>query len=260
MLIALTRSVPASINRCELTHVERAPIDLARAERQHELYERALGLAGCMVRRIRPEPDLPDSVFVEDAAVVFDGVAVIARPGAPSRRPETASVAAALSPFRRLEAISEPATLDGGDVLVIGTEVFVGVGGRTNVEGVAELERLVAPSGYRVRAVEVTGCLHLKSAATRVAEGVVLVNPAWVDPAVFGPLERIEIDPAEPFAANALQVGRTLLHGAGYPRTSERLERRGIPVTAVDLSELAKAEGALTCCSLVFESAVPPGP
>jgi dimethylargininase len=134
MLIALTRAVAPSISRCELTHMARAPIDLARAARQHDDYERALGAAGCTVIRARPEPDLPDSVFIEDTAVVFDELAVIARPGAESRRAETASAADALGPYRRLAVIDPPGTLDGGDVLVAGVRVFVGVGGRTNAE------------------------------------------------------------------------------------------------------------------------------
>jgi dimethylargininase len=251
-LVALTRAVPAAINRCELTHIAREPIDLERAGQQHRQYEEALARAGCRLEHARPEPELPDSVFVEDPAVVLDELAVVTRPGAASRRTETVSVAEALAPYRRLRAIHEPGTLDGGDVLVIGRTIYVGLGTRTNLEGVRQLEGLVAPHGYRVLPIELRGCLHLKTAVTQASPSAVLINPAWVDPLSFGDMERIEIDPAEPFAANVLLVGDTLLCGAGYPRTRARLERRGIVGTAIDLSELAKAEAALTCCSIVF--------
>jgi dimethylargininase len=252
MLLAVTRAVPPSINRCELTHVAREVIDLARAEAQHTRYEEALRRAGCLVEHLPALPDLPDSVFVEDTAVVLDDVAVIMRPGAASRQPETETVAAALARHRPLLRIAEPGTLDGGDVLVVGRRVWVGVGGRTNLHGVRHLERHLAPHGYAVRGVEARGCLHLKSAATRVSESAVLVNPLWVDPSTFSPLEVIEVDPSEPFAANALLVEKTLLVSAACPHTAARVGARGIQVTPVDLSELAKAEGALTCCSLIF--------
>jgi len=252
MLTALTRAVSPSIARCELTHLARAPIDLDLAARQHDAYEAALRAAGCTVVRLRPEPDLPDSVFVEDAAVVFDELAVLTRPGAASRRSETASVREALSRYRTLAGIADPGTLDGGDVLVAGRTVFVGAGGRSNDEGIAQFAAILAPFGYRVVPVTTTGCLHLKSAATLASDSVVLVNPAWVDPAAFRPLEAMPIDGSEPFAANALRVGAQLLHGASHSRTRGLLERRGFNVAAVDLGELAKAEGALTCCSLLI--------
>lgn len=251
MITALTRAVAPSIARCELTHLARSPIDIGVAARQHEDYEEALRGAGCAVVRLRPEPGLPDSVFVEDTAVVFDELAVVSRPGAESRRAEVESTAQALAVFRRLAHIHPPGTLDGGDVLVAGRRVFVGSGGRSNDEGIRQLQAILAPFGYRVTAVAAKGCLHLKSAVTLVSDALVLVNAGWVDPRVFTPLEPVSIDPGEPFAANALWVGGQLLHGAAHPRTRERLERRGLAVTPVDLGELAKAEGALTCCSLL---------
>jgi dimethylargininase len=252
MITALTRAVAPSIARCELTHLDRSPIDVDLASRQHEEYEAALRRAGCAVVRVRPEPGLPDSVFIEDTAVVFDELAVITRPGAASRQPETGPVREALSVYRRVESISEPGTLDGGDVLVAGHAVFVGTGGRSNGEGIRQLQEILAPYGYRVLGVATTGCLHLKSAATLVTDSHVLVNPAWVDPRVFNPLEPVPIDPDEPFAANALLAGSRLLHGAAHPRTRERIERLGMAVVPVDLGELAKAEGALTCCSILI--------
>lgn len=251
MSIALVRTVPPSIARAELTHVSRQPIDVVRAGQQHRQYRDALERLGCTVRELPPEPDLPDSVFVEDTAVVLDELAVITRPGAESRRPETASVAEALRAYRELGFIEAPGTLDGGDVLCIGPRIFVGETARSNAEGIGQLRACVAPYGYEVEAVTVSGCLHLKSAVTRVAASTVLLNPGWVDPEVFAAYERIEVDPGEPFAANALCLDGRVLLPAAFPRTRRRLEERGIEVTTVDADELAKAEGGLTCCSLV---------
>ncbi len=178
--VALTRPVPGSLGACELTHLERVPIDVARARAQHAAYERRLESAGCHVHRLPALDDAPDSVFVEDTAVVLDELAIITRPGAPSRQGETRAVAEVLSGYRRLERMSAPATLDGGDVLRLGRTLYVGVGGRTNGAGVAQLGGFVRPWGYDVRGVPAGACLHLKSAATEPAPGLVLLNPAWV--------------------------------------------------------------------------------
>jgi dimethylargininase len=160
------------------------------------------------------------------------------------------SVAAALAQHRRLERIEPPGTLDGGDVLCTGKTLFVGRSGRTNEEGVAQLRALLSPFGYMVSGIPVHGCLHLKSAVTEVADGLLLVNPEWVDPADLG-ARVLEVDPSEPAAANALRIGAALIYPASHPRTRERLLSAGLRVLAVDMSELEKAEGAVTCCSLI---------
>jgi len=251
MLTAITRQVSPAIARCELTHLERVPIDASLAAAQHREYERCLGDLGCVVVSLPAEPGLPDSVFVEDTAVVVDELAVMTRPGAVSRRPEAASVARVLVPYRPVATITAPGTLDGGDVLRLGRRVLVGSSSRSNPEGVAQLRALLAPHGYTVEAVPVAGCLHLKSAVTEVALGTVLLNPAWVDPAAFAGLTRVEVEPAEPYAANALLIGRTVIFPTAFPRTAARLERAGVRLRLLDVSELAKAEGAVTCCSLI---------
>jgi dimethylargininase len=254
MLLALTRAVPPSIARCELTHLDRDPIDVGLAELQHLAYEQALRELGCTVQRLPAEPEMPDSVFVEDAAIVLDEVAVITRPGAASRRGEVPSVAAALEAYRPVLRIEAPGTLDGGDVLRVGSNVFVGLSGRSNAEAVRQLQGLLGAFGYRVTGVEVRGCLHLKSAVTQVDEGTVLLNPEWIDRSRLGDLAHVEVHPEEAMAANALRVGSSVLFPAAFPRTRERLEARGIQVRTVDASQVAKAEGALTCCSLIFET------
>ncbi|MFB3854407.1 MAG: dimethylarginine dimethylaminohydrolase family protein [Vicinamibacterales bacterium] len=229
-------------------------MDVDLAARQHRRYEQALSDLGCRLIRLPDAPDLPDAVFVEDTAVVLDEVAVAARPGAPSRRPEVASVASALSAYRTVVAITEPATLDGGDVFVAGRRVFVGRSTRTNDAGFEQLARFLTPYRYDVEQVPIRGCLHLKSAATPVAASTLLVNPDFVDTAAFSGLELVTVAPSEPLAANVLPIGGFLLCSASFPRTRFRLESRGFAVRALDLSELAKAEGAVTCCSLVFQA------
>jgi dimethylargininase len=252
--IALTREVSARLARCELTHLSRETIDLDRARAQHAAYEDALRSIGCDVRRLRPEPEMPDAVFVEDAAVVLDEIAVVTRPGAASRRGEVPSVAEALTPYRGLVRVEPPATLDGGDVLVVGRSVFVGLSARTNEEGARQLAAAVGPRGYTVRSLSVRSCLHLKTAVTRVGPRAVLLNGDWVDAEAFAAFETIEVHRDEPWAANALEVGGAVVHPAAFPRTGDRLRQRGLDVRAVDVSELAKAEGGVTCCSLVFDA------
>lgn len=253
MRIALTREVSKAIVDCALTYLERTPIDVQLAREQHQAYEACLRELGCHIQRLPAGQDMPDSVFVEDIAVLLDEVAVITRPGSQPRRLETPAVAAALQPYRRLLRIGPPGTLDGGDVLQIGRQLYVGHSGRTNRSGIQQLRRLVKPFGYPVESVEVQGCLHLKSAATLVAEDTLLLNPGWVEAGVFGKKRLIEVHPAEPHAGNALMIDQVVVYPAAYPATRERLERAGIRIQSLDVSEITKAEGGVTCCSLIFD-------
>jgi dimethylargininase len=253
----MTREVSPAIVECELTHLDRTPIDLERARSQHCAYEHLLAELGCTIQHVEPAPQLPDSVFIEDTAIVLDELAIIARPGAPSRRREPEAVATALTRHRRLHFIRRPATLDGGDVLLVGRTLYVGRTPRTNDFGIKQLTEHVDAFGYTVRAAPVTGCLHLKSAITAVGESRLLINPEWTDPELFAAYQLIDVDPAEPFAANALWLGgTTVVFPAEFPRTRTRLEARGVDVHVVPADELAKAEGGVTCCSLVFAPAV----
>ncbi|MCI0387762.1 MAG: dimethylargininase [Acidobacteria bacterium] len=251
-LIAITREVSPNLGCCELTHLSRETIDVNLAQSQHQQYEDCLAGLGCQIHRLPSEPELPDSVFVEDTAIVLDELAVIARPGTDLRKLETESVAQALMSYRRLSYIEPPGTIDGGDVLRIGDTVYIGLSGRSNYAGVLQMRSLLAPYGYVVKGVKVGGCLHLKSAVTEVGENILLINPAWVDVSVFGSIALIEIEPSEPFGGNALRVGDTVVYPSAYPRTRQRLDGYGIVVKTVDVSELGKAEGGVTCCSLIF--------
>jgi len=252
MLIAITRAVSRSIINCELTHLERVPIDLERARIQHHAYEETLRGLDVEVHSLPEEPHLPDSVFVEDTAIVLDECALLTRPGAVSRRPETESIARALAPFRSLFTVQTPGSLDGGDVLTVGRTIFVGLSSRSNQSAIDQMQTFLAPYGYTVKGVQITDCLHLKSAVTQVRTDTLLVNPAWIDKANFPGMKLIEIDPSEQYAANALLVGGTVLYQPAYPMTQACLEAAGIYPVLVDESELGKAEGALTCCALIF--------
>lgn len=252
--IALTRDVSPSITQCELVHRERVPIDVRKAREQHSRYEEALAAAGCLIRRLSPLPDSPDAVFVEDTAVVLDELAIMARPGATSRRLETSVVANALEAYRPLAFIDPPGTLDGGDILRVGSTLFAGLSSRTNADGVAALIRIVSPFGYKVRTLLITKCLHLKSAASALDDRTLLVDPDLVEPGAFDGFDVIEIDPSEGGAANVVALAETVLIDARFPRTAALLVDRGYRVSAIDMSELAKAEGAISCCSLIVDA------
>lgn len=252
MPTAITRGVSPRFADCELTHLERQPIDVAVASAQHEGYVRALRQAGCEIVELPPERDLPDSVFIEDTAVILPEVAIITRPGADSRKPETEGVARVLSSYRELAAIRAPATLDGGDVLLLDKEVYVGLSTRSSLQAIEQLRSVLGQFGYTVFDVQLTGCLHLKSAVTSIGSGRLLINREWADARAFENHELFDISVAEPFAANILMIGGTGIYPAGFPETADMLVKRGVKLLTVDVSELAKAEGAVTCCSLIL--------
>jgi dimethylargininase len=251
--VAVTRGVPSSIARCELTFLEREPIDVDRAVAQHVDYATLLRELGLEVVEIPADPAYPDCCFVEDVAVVLDGLAVLTRPGAASRRGEIPAVEEVLTRFRPLARVEAPATLEGGDVLAVGRTLFVGSSPRSNTAGVERLRELAEPRGYRVIAVPVTGCLHLKSAVTALDDGRVLANPAWIDSAPLRSLEVVPVAPEEPGAANVLRVRDAIVAHPGFPRTLERVAALGYDVRPLDVSEFLKAEAALTCKSLLFQ-------
>ncbi len=252
MTIAITRDVSPRFNECEITHIDRTPIDLDVARVQHHGYVQTLKELGCAVLELPAEPDLPDSVFVEDTALVLPDVALLTRPGADSRKPETDSIARALTPYREIVRISAPATVDGGDVLVLGKNIFVGLSTRSNTTAIEQMNNLLGKYGYHVQGVELHDCLHLKSAVTRVDESTLLINRRWVDIEHFEGFDLIDIDPSEPYAANCLPVNGAIIYPTAFPRTRRILGERGYKVKAVQVNELAKAEGAVTCCSLII--------
>jgi len=252
MTLAITRDISPRFNECELTHIDRSSIYLDIARTQHYGYIQALKELGCAVLELPAEPDLPDSVFVEDAAFILPEVAVITRPGADSRKPETESVAGALKPYRELLYITEPASVDGGDVLVLDKDIYVGMSTRSNPAAINQMNELLGKYGYRTHGVEMHDCLHLKTAVTHVDAKTLLINRKWVDIENFEGYNIIDIDPSEPFAANCLPVHGQIIYPAAFPRTCAILEAKGYKIKVVQVDELAKAEGAVTCCSLIL--------
>jgi dimethylargininase len=253
-LAAITRPVSGSLARCEISFIPREPIDLVAARRQHAAYEAALEQLGAHLVRLPPADELPDAVFVEDAAIVLDELAVIPHMGAASRRRETVEVARCLAGYRTLHRLEPPATLDGGDVMRVERTLYVGLTARTNRQAVDQLRRIVEPAGYRVMTMVPIGCLHLKSACTYLGRGMVLANPEWIDLACVEGVEIVPVAPDEPFGANALAVAGALVYPNDFPATRVALEELGFDVVALDNRELRKAESAMTCMSLIFEA------
>jgi dimethylargininase len=252
MLTAITRGVSRSLSNCELTWLERVPIDIDRAIAQHHAYERCLVDLGVRVISLPALEAHPDAVFVEDPAIVLDEVAVISTMGAPSRRGERDSLAEALAPFRPVIHMRDPAKLEGGDVMRLGRDLYCGLSARTDREGVEQLGEILAPYGYRVTAVELRDCLHLKSACCAIAEETILINRVWIDTRPFERYRLVDVDPQEPAAANALAIGDTVVMPEAFPKTAEHLRGAGFTIRTVDVSELMKAESGVTCSSLVF--------
>jgi dimethylargininase len=253
-IIAITREVSPNLNRCELSFHDRELIDIGRAVVQHNDYRNCLARLGAHIVSLPAEPAYPDSVFVEDAAVVFDEVAVITRIGTASRRDEGSSLVPTLSQYRPVKFLNDPATLDGGDVLPIGNRIYVGSSRRTNREGIRQLEQILQPYGCDVRPVEVRGCLHLKSACSFIGNNSLLINRSLVDPAPFHSFGCIDVAPDEPAAANTLTLNDLVLMPNSFPLTRDLLEQRGFRVQTIDVSELQKAEAGVTCCSLIFHT------
>ncbi|HEY3825277.1 MAG TPA: arginine deiminase-related protein [Bryobacteraceae bacterium] len=255
MLTALTRAVSRSLGSCELTWHARQEIDIDLAIEQHRQYERSLADLGVRVIALPEQPEMPDAVFVEDPLIVFDEVAIVTRLGAASRRTESESLAEAISPFRPVRRLREPATLDGGDVMRIGGDVFVGSSSRTNAEGFRQLKEELEPFGYNVRPVTVRGCLHLKSACCALGNDAILANTAWLDPEPLRNYRIVEVPADEPDAANILRIADTVIMPACFPQTQKKVRAEGLDIRAVDISELMKAEAAVTCSSVIFKAA-----
>ena len=232
-----------------VTHIERTPVDVRLAQQQWDGYVAALRQAGWQILEVPPADECPDGVFIEDTMVVFRDLAVIARSGAEQRRPETTAAERVVAGAGyRVERISEPATLDGGDVLKVGDTVYVGVGGRTNACGVTQLRRHLEPLGAKVVDVPVTKVLHLKSAVTALPDGTVIGYPPLVDDVdAFGSF----VEVSEPTGSHVVLLGGdTVLMAASAPETAGLLASRGLEVVVVDISEFERLEGCVTCLSV----------
>jgi dimethylargininase len=252
-IIALTNKPSPRLADCQLTWLSREPISHELALLQHAAYGEALAECGARVVALSVNGDAPDGVFVEDTAVVLDEVAVLASMGAESRRGETHEIGEALRAYRDVVRIQPPARLDGGDVVVAGKRILVGLSSRTDKAGVQAMRDLAGAFGYKVDAVRVTGCLHLKSACTVLPDGRLLVNSGWLEPSDLSGFSLVPVDTEEEFAGDVACVMDTVVASAAFPRTNSRLQELGFSVRQVDLSEFAKAEGGVTCLSLIFQ-------
>jgi len=253
MLTAITRAVSPAFVNCELSFIARQPIDLEIAEAQHRSYEKLLHQLGANVISLSAEPDLPDSMFVEDPAIVLDELAVIMPLGTETRRREAESLSRAIAPYRQLVHIKLPGTVEGGDILRVGRKIYAGLSRRTNEEGIRQLRALLQAYDYEVLAVPVTGCLHLKSAVTFLGRHTLLANRTWFDESPFTGYQWIDVSAGEAHAANALAVADQIIFPASFPRTKSAMEAQGFSVIPIDISELQKAESGLTCSSLLFD-------
>lgn len=247
---ALVRRPSSRLADGIVTHIERSPVDVDLARRQHDGYVAALAGHGWTVHEVAAADDCPDSVFIEDMVVVCAGTAVITRPGALARRAETAGAEAAVRglglPVARIEA---PGTLDGGDVLQIGQTVYVGLGGRTNAEGIEQLGAILAPLGRTTVTVPLTKVLHLKSAITALPDGTPI---SWGDLVDHGPFGAVRTVPEEPGAHVVPLGGPDVLIAASAPRTAELIGGWGFRPVVVDISEYERLEGCVTCLSVLI--------
>jgi dimethylargininase len=247
---ALVRAPSGRLAEGIVTHVARSPVDVALAREQHGAYVAALAAAGWAIEQVPAAEDCPDSVFVEDTVVVVDDLAVLARPGAAARRGEVAGTAGAVASLGlRTARITEPGTLDGGDVLQAGTTVYVGRGGRTNAEGIRQLRALLAPLGRTVVAVPLGDVLHLKSAVTALPDGTFLLLPHLVPAGLFPAVRPVQ----EESGCHVVPLGGdNVLIAASAPRTAALVEDLGFTPVVADITEFEKLEGCVTCLSVLL--------
>ena len=249
---ALLRGVPDSFADALSAAPREIAIDVQLARAQHAAYRAALEASGAVVLELPADERFPDCVFVEDTAVIAGGAALIARPGAPSRRGETEAVAAALARHLELARLEAPATLDGGDCMRLGRTIYIGRSARTNAAGIARAEAALAPRGFRIVAVELPpGVLHLKCVCSPLGDDRVLLAEGTLPAGLFD-AGIVWVPAEEQYAANAVAVGDHVIAAAEYPRTLAALAAAGLRVHPVPTSEVRKADGSLTCQSILF--------
>jgi dimethylargininase len=254
MWIALTHVVSPNINNCELTFMNRKPIDYQLATQQHENYCSLFRACGAEVVKLSESLAHPDCCFTEDTAIVVDELGIICSMGVSSRRGEISAVEKELAKYRPIAHINLPAMIEGGDVLQIGKKIFVGISKRTNAQGIEEVTKLLKPKGYEVIPVHVKGSLHLTTAASVIDDETFLLNPLWVDTGPFKNFNLLYSPEDEPWGANTFRVGDTICAEASFPKTIELLRKHHGRVETLDISEFRKAEAGLSCLSLIFRN------
>lgn len=252
-MLALTRVPSPAIGRCELTYLDRIPIDYEMAARQHTCYAETLRGLGLTVVDLPAIPDLPDATFVEDTAVVLDEIAVMASPCFP-RRGETDTVRQVLSKYRKTSEIASCAKLEGGDVIRDRRTLYVGQSTRTDQNGLESLSATLSFYGYTIIPVKVSHCLHLSTAASCLESDTFLVNAGWIVSRDFGQKRLINVPEEEPWAANVLNIAGQVVIPSMFPRTCDLLDKLGYKVCAINVSEFLKAEAGVTCMGLIFDT------
>lgn len=253
VLTALTRAVSPRIAECELTFIGRQAIDYTAAVHQHTQYQQLLRSLGVHVIELPADDQCPDSCFLEDTALVLDEVAVLTRPGSEARRREVAGVVPTIVEYRNVLQIDAPGTLEAGDILRMGRNLFVGASVRTNPQGIEMLQTMLQPYEYEVIAVPMQGALHLKSVCTALDDQTLLADLRHVDAAAFSQYRLIEVPADESPAANVLRINGTVCIHAGFQKTMDLLQSQGYALKTVDISEFLKAEAGLTCMSILFD-------
>jgi dimethylargininase len=252
MLTALTHIVSPKMDCCELTFMDRQPINIELAERQHDHYCAFLESHGLRVVKLSENIHCPDSCFVEDTAIVLDELAIITSMGVASRREESPAIERELAKHRELAHIRLPATIEGGDVLRVGKKLFVGLSSRTNAEGVRALAQILIPLGYEVIPVSVKNSLHLKTACTAIDDETLLMNPNWIDRNPFRAFDIVFTPEDEPWAASTLKLGDTVCIDPFSPKSVELVRKRNVKIETLDISEFRKAEAGFSCLSIIF--------
>lgn len=249
---AIVRDVPESFNRCVSNSNTYDDIDTELAKLQHQQYCKTLSLLGINLIRLDTDDSLPDCCFTEDTAVIIDDLAIITSPGIESRVAETIALEKTLALYKGIFRISQPGTIEGGDVLRIERTLYIGISSRTNSEGIRQMAAILEPRGYCIVPVEIRNTLHLKSVCTYLGNGLIIVAEGYFDLNIFSGFEKIIVPEEEAYCANCLSVNRRVIIPKGFPKTKELLEEKGLLVIELEMSEFRKADGALTCLSVIF--------
>ncbi|MGB9713526.1 MAG: dimethylarginine dimethylaminohydrolase family protein [Candidatus Bathyarchaeales archaeon] len=247
---AVVRPVPNSYDCCVRANAER--IDVALAKKQHAKYCKALEELGLKLIWVKGDDSLPDSCFVEDTAIIIGEKAIICNMKVKSRAREVIEVAKVLEKLKGTHYIKPPATIDGGDMLKIENKIFVGLSGRTNLQAVQQLRKILNGCDVETVPVKIQNVLHLKSACTYLGDNHVILSMGHFDADMLRNYEKIVVPRGEEYAADCLAVNGTILMAKGYPKTKKMIEEAGFSVKELEMSEFRKGEGALTCLSIIF--------
>lgn len=252
MIKAFVNYPSPRLAECQLTYMDRIPIDPILALEQHKAYVKALEKMGVDVEILQINEQCPDGVFVEDPVIVLDEIAIITSMGNPARRGEIPAIKEYVSGIRPIREVHSPAKLEGGDILRIGKRIFIGLSSRTDLAGIEALKNITNHYDYEIVPVRVTGSLHLKTAVTALDDHTVLINPLWLDTSLFKDFQLVPVPTEEPWGANILRLPQGLIANVAYPGTCHLIASLGYHLETVDISEFGKAEAGLTCMSVVY--------